>query len=76
MIMVATPTMRIYVNQTVLEGRDRYEEGVYEVPTSLGRYFIQNGWAAPAEAKPETPIIRTPKDLSRKSWWRRLIESG
>jgi hypothetical protein len=75
--MVSTPTMRIYVNQTVLEGRDRYEEGIYEVETGLGRYFIANGWAAPAEAKPETPIIaKTPTDLSRKSWWRRLIESG
>jgi hypothetical protein len=75
--MVSTPTMRIYVNQTVLEGRDRYEEGIYEVETGLGRYFIANGWAAPAEAKPETPIIRTPTPLpERKSFWRRLIEGG
>ena len=75
--MVATPTMKVYVHDTVLEGRERYEEGVYELPTSLAKYFINNGWAAPAEAKPETPIIRTPTPLpERKGFWRRLIEGG
>ena len=56
--------MRIVPKELFLDGRDRFKPGrIYEVTAQRAQYFIQYGWARPAEAK-------------EYRWYRRVSKLG
>lgn len=59
--------MKFRFNQTVMQGRTRYEVGSEDVPFQLAHYFAMNGWIDAADAEAEAIMAELRGDADGES---------